>query len=153
MIENSYNNKRVQKGVQQMLAQHDWDYFVTANFNEDRVRWSARKTLENWHRKTNKTLIGAGWQRRRAKHILTVAFCENMEGNAHWHLLVKVKEGRQNLFEIMGEALWKKIVCSGTMDIRKLATKDDVIRTSSYCAKGLWDNSKIGDYIISTEFY
>jgi len=152
-MENSiYNNKLVRNGVRQMLAQHDWNYFVTANFNAERTQQSVRQALKRWHAKLDRKLLGGRWQRKTEQRTLFVACCENAETNVHWHLMVKVAEKRQELFEAAAAVLWEHEVASGTMDVQKLVTKADELKAASYATKGLWLAKGIESFVLSTEF-
>jgi hypothetical protein len=152
MIGNTHNNKLVQKGVQQMLAKHDWNYFVTANFNTERTDTGVRQTLKRWHAKLDRRLLGGRWQKKIEQRTLFVACCENAATNVHWHMMVKVTEKGQQQFDTTAAALWENEVASGTMDVQRLATKEDELKAASYATKGLWLAKGIESFVLSTEF-
>jgi hypothetical protein len=145
-------NKQVQTGMREMMSKYDWDFFVTANLNRDTNWLGAKNALQHWHRKTDKELLGAGWQRRKSQRMFFCACCEGGATNLHWHMLVQIKKGRHQKFFELAENYWKHIIPSGSMDIQVIPTKEDAERVIRYATKDLWRSTEIEQFVLSTEF-
>jgi hypothetical protein len=152
MTENTHFNKQVQSGMRKMMAQYEWDFFVTANLNRATNWLGAKNALRHWHRKTDKELLGAGWQRRKSQKMFFIACCEGGETNLHWHILLKVKKGRHAKFTDMAEGFWKQIIPSGSMDVQIIPSKEDAERVIRYATKDFWRSTEIEQFVLSSEF-
>ena len=145
-------NKDIKKGMRELLRQFDWDYFVTVNFNRATNWEGARKNLKEWHGRLDRQLLGGRWAKKLDKRTFFIAFSEGGETNLHWHMMVKVADGKHEKFEKNAARLLRGIVKSGTLDVQKLATKDDELRTSNYSIKDLWRDEAVERFVMSTEF-
>ncbi len=152
MTENIATNKQVQAGMQQFMAQHDWDFFVTANLHKPWCWESARRLLKDWHATVDRRLLGGRWQRKLDQRTFFIACCENSVVNTHWHLLVKVADEKQDRFNEIASVLWEEGIASGTMDVQLIPSKEDADRAAGYALKDLWRKQGIEQFVISTEF-
>jgi hypothetical protein len=152
MTENTHLNKQVQSGMREMMAQHDWDFFVTANLHKP-WRWeSAKRLLRDWHASVDRRLLSGRWQRKTDQRTFFIACCENSVVNTHWHLMVKVAAEKQDRFAEIASALWVNGIASGTMDVQAIPSKQDADRAAGYALKDLWTRQGIEQFVISTEF-
>jgi len=135
---------------QQWLAETEWDYFVTLTFNpannlseknEQLVgrQWSvarAAEDLHHWHGQLDRKMLGNKWHKKICERTKFIAFVEHPDSNIHWHMMLKLNCTRHDTFIANAEAIWTKLVGSGTVDI-KPAQSDDTANEifSRYCGK------------------
>jgi hypothetical protein len=169
----THNPRTLRTPLADWLANTGFDFFVTANFNQEsaakrsavaakRFAYSttqgrllaARDKLRAWHGHVDRKLLGANWSKAGVeRRTLFVGFYEHAETNMHWHLLVKLRaRDRAWLFEAAAAGLWSKLVESGTMDVRRLATLDDRARVAGYVTKGLQSDDAYERFLVSDEF-
>lgn len=142
----------IQDGIRQLLAEQDWDYFVTANLNR-RTNWQgARRLLRDWHARLDRRLLGGRWARKTGQRTLFIAFYEGAETNEHWHMLLRTTRAKNEIFANEAARLWEGLVESGSLDIRPLATKGDALRVGGYITKELWQRGAVERFVLSTEF-
>jgi hypothetical protein len=147
-------NRRIKQAVRDMLLEMDAEYFVTANFNGDRNYAAARNALKAWHARIDRKLLGGKWSKK-ARHERTqyAAFVEHVDSNIHWHLLLKLGDGVDaGRFEAVAADCWQQLVKSGELDVKKLNTAGDRMRTANYVVKDLWRHEAIERFVLSDEF-
>ena len=151
-IEPVLGTKNIRLAMRDLIAQHDWDYFVTANLNRDTNWHGAKRLLRDWHAQVDRRILGGRWQRKKDQRTFFIACCEGGETNIHWHLFVKVKQEKKPRFEQAAAVLWEGLVPSGSMDIQKLPSKADTFRAAGYATKDFWRKEAIENFVLSTEF-
>lgn len=149
------------KTWQDWLAKTDWDYFVTLTFNPTTKlsektkmligpQWSlerAAQDLHAWHGRLDRKMLGNKWHKKPFERTRFVAFVEHPESNIHWHLMLKLNCTRHDTFNAKAEAIWKKLVESGTVDIKPAQSDLTANETfSHYCGKKIKATDPV-DYI------
>ena len=102
------NNKKLNDGVRELVADFDGDYFLTAVFNRNVTLAGAEKSLEHWCACLSKKLYRKKWYKRPVtERIEYIAFAEHLDSNVHWHLVLKVGKGRRAWkFRLFADYLW-----------------------------------------------
>jgi len=142
----------LQEQMNVMLDGMEWDYFITANMNRPTNWLGARRLLKDWHARVDRKLLGKNWAQKHDKRSFFIAFYEGAETNEHWHLLLKVANEKNEIFENIAGAHWDYLVQSGSLDVQRLATRKDAQKAGSYMTKELYKDGAIESFILSTEF-
>ena len=146
------NYQQYKQGMSQMLFDEAFTLHLTFNFNRNTTLETAKKKLRFWTFDVLRRLYGRSYYRRNPiDTIYYVAFPEyGADGNnLHLHAPCRVDVTKAIEFRHIAEALWKKIIPSGSLYVQKIGeTADDLKRVISYDLKDF----RINDYILSTEF-
>ena len=147
-------NKEMRSAVRDWIVAEGADYFVTAVFNRETNFAGAQNNLRHWHARIDRCLLGKRWQKKEEQErTFFWAFAEHPDSNLHYHLMVKLSDpAKRTKFEANAKACWQKIVNSGDMEFRYLATNSDLIDRAGYSTKGLWRSDLHENYIISSMF-
>jgi hypothetical protein len=148
---NTFSNPAIRKAVCDMLAERQWDYFVTASLHKAANQLTARNALKDWHKRLDRKLLGGRCHRKDDARTFFMAFVEGGETNLHWHMLVKLNCEKHDLFSPVAEQAWSQVVPSGTLDIQQIQS-GTTNRVAGYATKGLYEDKAIEGFVISTEF-
>ncbi len=148
------HNKRIRKAMNEMVRDMDAEYFVTLNFNRDTNYEAARNALKAWHARVDKALLGGSWRRKaRNERTFFIACVEHLDSNIHWHVMLRLGESADTQrFEAVAEQCWEKLVKSGSLKLRHLATDLENVKRAHYTVKDLWQQKAIEHFVLSTEF-
>ena len=150
-----HHNKQMMAAMVDFLsANSEYAFFITANFNRDTNYTAARKAIKGWHARIDKKLLGGRWSKKpNNERTQFVAFVEHEDSNLHLHLMVRLGDGtRPWKFQLMASECWRKLIGSGTMDVRKINSPTDRERIANYITKELPQNRAIEHFILSNEF-
>lgn len=133
-------NKKLNNGVRELIADFDGDYFVTAVFNRNVSLFEAGRSLEHWYNCLSAKVYTKKWYKLPAsERFQYIAVPEHMLSNIHWHMVVKLCDRLKGWkFEIIAGELWKKYNTSGSMDVRALHTALDKEKVGCYVTKDAW---------------
>lgn len=139
------------RNMKNLVSQLDGNYFVTLTFNPSKTlpsstsrgnynNWSVDKAvdaLKHWHARLDRKLLGPDWRKSTKNEMRSefIAFVEHPNSNIHWHLILKLHSPNENVFLTEAEAIWEKLVPSGTVDIKPIRTSEDNLDFSGYCSK------------------
>lgn len=129
-------NKRALRQAYQQLCCHEFDLFITINFNK---KWDSAKTfrvLETIDALVCRLLLGNRWSKKSALRPYYVAFYEQTaEGNAHCHLDVKCKSLTWGLYRIAFNEVSKTVAPFCDIDVQRIDRTPR--RVIGYCTKDL----------------
>lgn len=157
-------NFRMQAAIRQILANEEFDYSITAVFNEHKSKDYGRGTshsidyarakLKHWHGLLDRNLLGQRWARKAvSERSFFMAFVEHENRNIHFHMMYRLPCAEcAEVFEDWANAHWQKIVPMGDIVFQKIETEEDKIRAGNYATKDLWKRAARENFIISTEF-
>ncbi|OUR80384.1 hypothetical protein A9Q83_01410 [Alphaproteobacteria bacterium 46_93_T64] len=140
------NNKDIKEAWRQWTAKKDWDYFVSLAFNPQPFGryWSvqdAARDLHEWHARNDRLMLGGRWHNKPHKRTQFYGFVEHVDSNIHWHLMVKLRSDKHEIFETEAGDVWKKLIPSGSNKIKHAQADEDANKTfSRYCGKAIYIN-------------
>jgi len=148
------------KGMVELLNQQNWDFFVTLNLNLPNTNIkSGYEKLKKFHGYLDRALLGKYSHRKPYDdRTLFIAFPEHIESNLHYHLMVKVMDGKKMDFIVEAPKAWKKVITSGNIEFgnredgRNLNNDVDRIKTAWYSTKNIWNDDCRENFIISSQF-
>jgi len=148
------------KGMVELLNQQDFDFFVTLNLNQPNTNIkSGNEKLKKFHAYLDRALLGKYWHRKPYDdRTLFLAFPEHIESNLHYHLMVKLMDGKKMDFIVEAPKAWEKVMPSGSIEIGNreddLTLNSDVdrIKTAWYATKNIWNDNCRENFIISSQF-
>ena len=96
-----------------------WAITLTTNYRRGASEADMTRKLRDWHASVEKKLLGPYFFKRpTGQRLLTVSLLENVDRNAHFHMLAR-RPIRKNRGWALPEALladcWREIVPSGTV--------------------------------------
>lgn len=147
------NNIKIdyRKTWQDWLPETEWDYFVTLTFNPKTElstgkiqrpigrQWCVKRAandLHEWHARLDRKMLGKKWHERPIERTRFIAFVEHPNSNIHWHMMLKLNCTRHDTFNSEAPKIWKKLIKSGTVDIKPAQidlTANEIF--SRYCGK------------------
>ena len=162
------NKNEYAKEMKTWLYQFEGNYFVTLAFNPSKKlpnnttkgnynNWSIDKAvdaLKHWHARLDRKLLGPDWGKELKKELRTqfIAFVEHPDSNIHWHLILKLNSPKANMFLEEADAIWEKLVPSGTIDIKPIRTAKDNLDFSGYCSKASRSYDPANHIVFSSNF-
>jgi hypothetical protein len=143
------NRVQIRQGWIDLVKERDWDEYVTLNFNHSWSPIGARKKFSLFCQRLDRFLLGRGYRKRVDKRTYVIAFLEHPNSNIHLHCLVRLRHGwrprRRHLKRKM-KRIWKKLVPSGTADVRRVRDAEGAARYST-------KEFRFDEIILSSEFW
>jgi hypothetical protein len=163
ILESDLNRKAWSK----ILAQSDWDYFITFSSNASQKlkkgqfqktynEWPVdrlRQALDHWGCSLDKKLLGQKWYKKTDQRTEFVAILEHPNSNPHWHLMLKLHCDKHQKFTDHAAKLWKKAIPSGTTSISLCHDQAALQKFSGYCSKSISFNNTADDIVFSKDFH
>jgi len=144
-----HNNNKMRKALQGWLAQGDFNFAATANFNRTTSLHAAGNMLATWQRNVDRGVLGRGWKKKPATdRIFFVAIPEHLNSNLHFHMLLRAPINPIKAQQ-KAAAEWRFLVPSGGMWISALNDIGDLSRVATYATKDLWNGIGIEGFIVS----
>ena len=91
--------------------------FVTLVFNRTTTLERALETLDHFHARVDRELLGPRWAKRAARRTRFLAVAENVGSNLHLHLAVVPADGKSLAFWRVSRRIWRDAVPSGNIDM------------------------------------
>jgi hypothetical protein len=154
-IWNTYARRKIiQRAMANWLAKLPCEWFVTLNFNRDATFNQVRHKFGKWLQRIDRQILGRNYARRGNDRTIAVGIHENLNSNAHIHMLLKFPESARNLskrkLRKISKTAWTKIVRSGKVDFQRARNNNIVAR---YISKGTSDPKAYSQIMLSSEFH
>lgn len=153
-----------QGAIAELLNRWSFDRYVTLTFNDlslassssRRVTAFMKDKLREWDGRINRKLIGRNWAKMPEFRTFCFFAPEKVGSNPHWHGLVRFFDAdeeehlrQSERFDEWAQALWVKLVPSGTVDIQMI---DSQVPTAKYVAKSLGYDVNYDHFVLPDEF-
>lgn len=122
------------EGVRSLVADSKPSLFITLAFNCETTVEAASKKLRDFQARVDHHLLGHRWQKMTGRRTRYIAVIEHPDTNLHIHVALAVSLDRVKHVEAVTDESWKKLVPSGTTDV-KLA--DNPFGLGRYIAKAI----------------
>ena len=113
------NHRAYVQGLRAELAKLAPLLFVTLVFNRATTLEAAWKTLDQFHARVDRKMLGPKWAKDAGRRTRFIAFAENVESNLHLHLAAVPADRDGRLFWKVSRRIWADLVSSGNMDIEQ----------------------------------
>ncbi len=91
--------------------------FVTLVFNRSTTLERALETLDHFHARVDRKMLGPKWLKRADRRTRFLAVAENVGSNLHLHLAVVPADRKSLEFWRVSRRIWKDAVPSGNIDM------------------------------------
>lgn len=132
---------------------HDWDDYLTINFNCPSDEVTAKKQLGSLLQRLDSYLLGSRYRRRPAERTFGICFPEHIHINCHWHCLLKYNcnpSQHGTVSRSLLEYFWKGIVASGTIHLQDAYDAGGAAR---YSTKEFGTYERFGSIAFSSDFW